>query len=101
MGKKIVSEKRKKAAHSYYIEALEILNESKIPYLLAGTFALNHYTGINRNTKDLDIFCKEVDYVEKILKISNIFLYMIYLEKNTFCLKINLDDLKRGDFCFS
>jgi hypothetical protein len=46
----------------FYIEALKILNEVKIPYLLAGTFAVHAYTGIDRKTKDLDIFCTAGDY---------------------------------------
>ena len=31
---------------------------ARSPVLVAGTFAVNCYTGINRPTKDLDIFCK-------------------------------------------
>ena len=33
-----------------------------LPFLVAGTFAVNCYTGINRATKDLDIFCKPGDF---------------------------------------
>ena len=35
---------------------------ASIPVLVAGTFAVNCYTGINRATKDLDIFCKAGDF---------------------------------------
>ena len=51
-------------SHKFYKDALEILNESRIPYLLAGAFALRHYTGVYRNTKDLDVFCKASDYTD-------------------------------------
>ncbi len=41
--------------------ALNTLNQTGIPYLLAGAFAKHAYTGIWRNTKDLDIFLKAAD----------------------------------------
>ncbi|QJE74785.1 nucleotidyltransferase family protein [Aerophototrophica crusticola] len=49
-------------ADQFYAESLRILRESGIPFLVAGTFAVNCYTGINRATKDLDIFCKAGDF---------------------------------------
>jgi hypothetical protein len=52
---------------AFYTEALQLLNESGIPYLLGGAFAIFHHTGLCRDTKDLDIFVKSVDY-PKILK---------------------------------
>jgi hypothetical protein len=50
------------AAERFYGDSLRILNESKIPFLLAGTYAVCAYTGISRPTKDLDVFCKAGDY---------------------------------------
>jgi len=52
----------------FYKECLKILNQSHIPFLVGGTFAVNVYLGLNRLTKDLDIFCRAGDY-PKILKI--------------------------------
>ncbi len=54
----------------FYKEALQLLNKHEIPYLLGGAFALCQYTGISRNTKDIDLFCKAGDYqhVLKFLK---------------------------------
>lgn len=49
-------------AESFYAEALAELDRLGIPFLLAGTYALSAYTGITRQTKDLDIFCKAGDY---------------------------------------
>ena len=49
-------------AGAFYDEAIRRLAETGIPHLLAGTFALSAYTGISRQTKDLDIFCKAGDY---------------------------------------
>src|SRR3954447_12046164 len=49
-------------AEAFYAEALRELGASGIPFLLAGTYAVSAYTGITRETKDLDIFCKAGDY---------------------------------------
>lgn len=50
------------AAAAFYADSLKLLKESNIPFMLAGTYALNHYTGMARPTKDLDVFCKAGDY---------------------------------------
>src|SRR5215217_93396 len=42
-----------------YGEALDALNRSGIRYMLGGTVALNAYTDIWRETKDLDVFVLE------------------------------------------
>jgi hypothetical protein len=55
-------------ADSFYADSLRILAESQIPCLVAGTFAINCYTGINRATKDLDIFCKAGDFPRILLR---------------------------------
>jgi len=49
-------------AESFYAESLKLLKESGVPFLLSGTYAVSAYTGINRPTKDLDVFCKAGDY---------------------------------------
>ena len=49
-------------AEALYAECLRQLKRSRIPFLVAGTFAVSAYTGINRPTKDLDIFCKAGDF---------------------------------------
>jgi hypothetical protein len=48
-------------AVQFYSESLELLNESGVPFLLSGTYALSCFTGITRPTKDLDVFCKPSD----------------------------------------
>lgn len=40
---------------------LELLNQSGIPYVVSGAFALGEHTGIWRNTKDLDVFLAPED----------------------------------------
>src|SRR3954467_3433230 len=49
-------------AEGFYAEALKELVDLKLPFLLAGTYAVSAYTGISRKTKDLDIFCKAGDF---------------------------------------
>lgn len=48
-------------AEAFYAEALRVLAGLGLPFLLAGTYAVSAYTGISRETKDLDIFCKAGD----------------------------------------
>lgn len=52
---------------AFYSEALHLLHESGVPFMLGGAFAIFHYTGLYRDTKDLDIFLKPADY-PKVLK---------------------------------
>lgn len=44
------------AEREVYRRALEVLNRSGIPYVISGLYALYEYTGIYRQTKDLDLF---------------------------------------------
>jgi hypothetical protein len=41
--------------------ALQALTESNVPFLVAGAYAFFEYTGIFRDTKDLDLFLRERD----------------------------------------
>ncbi|MFL6722268.1 MAG: nucleotidyltransferase [Sphingomonas sp.] len=49
------------AARDFYTEVLGLIAASGIPTLLSGTFALASYTGIDRPTKDVDMFAKAGD----------------------------------------
>ena len=46
----------------FYVDALRTLDEEGIQYAVGGGYAMAHYTGIARNTKDLDIFVCESDH---------------------------------------
>ena len=48
-------------ARAFYVRALNALNESGIPYLVGGAYAFARYTGIERHTKDLDLFVRPQD----------------------------------------
>lgn len=53
---------------AFYKDALELLNRNEMPWLIGGAFAIRQYTGVSRNTKDIDIFCKAADY-QRVLKL--------------------------------
>lgn len=46
---------------AFYCEAMEILADAGIPFLIGGAYALARYTGITRHTKDFDVFLKPAD----------------------------------------
>ena len=48
-------------AEAFYRTALIALKESGVPFLVGGGYALVHYTGILRYTKDLDVFIRAAD----------------------------------------
>src|SRR4051794_1331824 len=49
------------AAEAFYSEVLRLMAKSEIPFLVSGTYALASYTGIDRPTKDVDVFAKAGD----------------------------------------
>jgi hypothetical protein len=48
-------------SHSFYRDALDLLTRARIPFLVGGAFAFVHQTGIDKSTKDLDIFVRPGD----------------------------------------
>ncbi|MCL7987016.1 nucleotidyltransferase [Sphingobacterium sp. lm-10] len=63
----IETEKQKIESQEFYKEALQLMYDNDCQFMLGGAFAMFQYTGIFRDTKDLDIFCKSSEY-PKILK---------------------------------
>jgi hypothetical protein len=49
-------------AQKFYAEAINILAEANIDFMIGGAFAVFHYAGIHRDTKDLDVYCKPSDF---------------------------------------
>ena len=45
----------------FYVSVLRDLNATGIPYLVGGAYALQRHAGIERHTKDLDIFVRPAD----------------------------------------
>jgi hypothetical protein len=55
------------ASRVFYREAMEVLNRAGVPFLVGGAFAFIHQAGIDRSTKDLDIFARPRD-VQRLLE---------------------------------
>lgn len=45
----------------FYVAAMRALDEAGVAYLVGGGYAMAHYTGIARETKDLDLFVRPAD----------------------------------------
>ncbi|QHT69412.1 nucleotidyltransferase family protein [Rhodocytophaga rosea] len=58
----IEADEQTKIAHEFYRNALQLLADNNFSFLVGGGFALRRYTGIFRDTKDLDLFCKAGEY---------------------------------------
>lgn len=56
-------------SREFYREAMEFLARAHIPFLVGGAFAFVHQAGIDRSTKDLDIFVRPGD-VQRLLRAS-------------------------------
>jgi hypothetical protein len=48
-------------AFGFYRDALAAVRTAGVPFLVGGAYALAHYTGIIRHTKDLDLFVRRQD----------------------------------------
>jgi hypothetical protein len=48
-------------AEAFYADVLRFINGLNIPTMLGGTYAVKAYVGIERPTKDIDIFCRAGD----------------------------------------
>jgi hypothetical protein len=48
-------------AQDFYCRSMRILAKHQLPYLVGGAYALTHYTGVVRHTKDFDIFVRPDD----------------------------------------
>jgi hypothetical protein len=51
----------KPGTRDFYVDALQALDRAQVPYLVGGGYAMAHFTGIQRTTKDLDIFIRPDD----------------------------------------
>ena len=55
-------------SRAYYRQGMEVLTRAGVPFLVGGTFAFVHQAGIDRSTKDLDIFVRPSD-VHRLLEV--------------------------------
>ena len=49
-------------SRDFYVRSMTILQDANVPFLVGGAYALARYTGIERHTKDFDLFIKRADY---------------------------------------
>jgi hypothetical protein len=56
-------------SREFYREAMDFLARANVPFLVGGAFAFVHQAGIDRSTKDLDIFVRPSD-VQRLLQAS-------------------------------
>lgn len=47
--------------HTFYRDVLSTLSGEGVPFLLGGGYAMRHWTGISRDSKDLDLFVRPDD----------------------------------------
>lgn len=88
MGKKKRSPKPANASRREFSAGLlRLLNRSRIPYRVGGTYAMNVYLGMDRKTKDVDIFCHPGDY-PRILKVAEAARYRVEVEDERWIAKI-------------
>jgi hypothetical protein len=74
-----------------YKRALRALNQAGVPYVVAGLYAIYHYTGIYRQTKDLDLFVEPGQVVQaaRVLKAAG---FHVKLEQAHWIAKALIDD---------
>ena len=61
-------------AQAFFRLVLRTLQEAGAPFLVGGSFALAHYTGIKRQTRDLDLMIQRADWpiVARVLRAEGI-----------------------------
>jgi len=47
---------------AFYREAMDAFDEAGVPFLVGGAYAYARYTGIERHTKDFDVFVRPADF---------------------------------------
>jgi hypothetical protein len=47
---------------AFYREAMQAFDDAKLPFLVGGAYAYARYTGIERHTKDFDVFVRPEDF---------------------------------------
>jgi hypothetical protein len=46
----------------FYIESMRLMRDGGVPFLVGGAYAFARYTGIERHTKDFDVFIRREDF---------------------------------------
>lgn len=57
----LAEKKRQRGELTARAQAIQVLQEAEVPFLVGGAYAYAQYTGIFRDTKDLDLFLRRED----------------------------------------
>jgi hypothetical protein len=49
-------------SRAFYVESMELMRDGGLPFLVGGAYAFARYTGIERHTKDFDVFIRREDF---------------------------------------
>src|SRR5690606_41208628 len=77
--------------NSIYHDAVSVLLDGKCDFMIGRGFALSFHTGIQRDTKDLDVFCQPKDYTQLLKCFANNG-YRIELTDSRWLAKVFKDD---------
>lgn len=53
---------RSAGAVEFYRRAMQALRDAEVRFLVGGAYSLEHYTGVERDSKDLDLFLRRDDF---------------------------------------
>jgi hypothetical protein len=72
---------------AFYAGVLKFLNKTKLPFMVGGTYAVNAYVGLDRKTKDIDVFCRAGDSM-RVLNLAREAGYKVQIEDERWIAKI-------------
>src|ERR1700756_2829131 len=49
-------------SRAFYVRSMELMRDGGLPFLVGGAYAFARYTGIERHTKDFDVFIRRDDF---------------------------------------
>src|SRR5258706_6010292 len=49
-------------SRAFYVDSMELMRDGGLPFLVGGAYAFARYTGIERHTKDFDVFVLREDF---------------------------------------
>jgi hypothetical protein len=49
-------------SRAFYVQSMELMRDGGLPFLVGGAYAFARYTGIERHTKDFDVFIHREDF---------------------------------------
>jgi len=49
-------------SRAFYVESMKLMGDAGLPFLVGGAYAFAKYTGIERHTKDFDVFIRRDDF---------------------------------------